>query len=523
MREWNAAADTSGVDSLPRPIAPVLARSPGAPPALDFIRFPRTDDGRLEGIVQSGRSIYLASRMTRTAPDRIVDVFVPVDSAYVRDASRSVGSRIEVKVQPGVSVRNEGMTFSASDTTSGLHSIVVTSGPDTSQFGPFRKSPFLGRAFLPYGDWRGGWRSGLRGAISIELRAGHDTFAWLVREAPGWFFSNIITVGLLLALTTLAGAIEGLAVRSGRTIVKAVEDEVGQLRTAAARFGAGDLSHRVPVKGRDELSALAGSFNDMAASLERQRTELIEKERIEEDLEVARQIQRRFLPQRVPVVAGLEVAGLSLPSREVGGDLYYYLEMPEGRLAVALGDVSGKSVPAALLMSNVMSTLRAEARHEVEVDRSLEHINQLLVEQTEPGRFVTLFYGIFDPSAGRLRYSSAGHSPVLRIGAAGQEEWLREGGLPLGVSADARYPAAETPLAPGDLVVVYSDGVTEAERSGRDGLVELFGEKRLVDTVRGLRTRPAEAVVQGILSAVQRFSVGRPQADDITLVVAKRT
>ena len=114
--------------------------------------------------------------------------------------------------------------------------------------------------------------------------------------------------------------------------------------------------------------------------------------------------------------------------------------MPEGRPAVALGDVSGKSVPAALLMSNVISTLRAEARHEVEVDRSLEHINQLLVEQTEPGRFVTLFYGIFDPSAGRLRYSSAGHSPVLRIGAARPGGVAAEGGLPLGVSADARYP-----------------------------------------------------------------------------------
>ena len=192
-------------------------------------------------------------------------------------------------------------------------------------------------------------------------------------------------------------------------------------------------------------------------------------------------------------------------------------------MAVALGDVSGRACPAALLVSNVMSTLRAEARHEVEVDQSLEHINQLLVGQTEPGRFVTLFYGIFDPRVGRLRYSSAGHSPVLRLGAAGQEEWLREGGVPLGVTADARYPAAEAALAPGDLVVVYSDGVTEAERAGRDGAVELFGEKRLVDTVRVLRDRPAEAVVQGILSAVQRFAAGRPQADDITLVVARST
>jgi serine phosphatase RsbU (regulator of sigma subunit) len=521
VRTWDAARDTSSLDSLPRPIAAVLARSPTAPRALDTARFPRTADGRTEGIVQAGHAIYLASRTTRTAPDRIVDVFVPLDSAYVAYASGTVGSRIELNVEPTVSVRDEGLTFSPGDTTSGLRRVAVTPGKDTTANNRFPRSLYLGRTFLPYGDWRSGWRTGMRGAISLELRAGRDTFARFIREVPGWLFSNIFTVGLLVALAGLAGAIEGLAVRSGRTIVQAIGDEVVDLRTAAARFGAGDLSHRVPVKGRDELSALAASFNDMAASLERQRTELVEKERLEEDLEVARQIQRRFLPQRVPVVPGLDVAGLSLPSREVGGDLYYYLEMPEGRLAVALGDVSGKSVPAALLMSNVMSSLRAEAQHEAEVDKSLERINRLVVDQIEPGRFVTLFYGIFDPRAGRLRYSSAGHNPVLRVAAGSEDEWLREGGLPIGVQADARYPAAEVAFGMGDMVVVYSDGVTEAEAQ-RGADIEQFGERRLVETVRALRDRPAEAVVQGILSAVQRFSAGRPQTDDVTLVVVRR-
>src|SRR5207249_8521501 len=114
------------------------------------------------------------------------------------------------------------------------------------------------------------------------------------------------------------------------------------------RLGGGDLAHRIPVRGDDELSALAGSFNDMAANLERQRVELVEKERLEEDLEVARAIQRRFLPQRAPAIAGLDVSGVSVPSREVGGDLFHYVELTGERLGVALGDVSGKSVPAAL-------------------------------------------------------------------------------------------------------------------------------------------------------------------------------
>jgi len=313
-----------------------------------------------------------------------------------------------------------------------------------------------------------------------------------------------------------------------RNVVRSIEEEVGSLREAAKRFGAGHLEHRIPVRGDDELSALAGSFNEMAASLERQRRELVEKERMDEDLEVALAIQRRFLPQRPPQVAGLDVAGISVPSREVGGDLFHYLELPGGRLAVALGDVSGKSVPAALIMSNVMAALRAEVQHEAEVEKSMERVNRLLAEQIEPGRFVTLFYGIVDPAAGRLRYTSAGHNPALRISAAGEVTWLREGGVPLGVRPDSRYPAAECPLERGDLLVVYSDGVTEAEGPGGPGPAAesrppLFGEPRLVEAAHAARTRPAAAVVDALLAAVKAFAGHRPQADDITLVVVRRT
>jgi serine phosphatase RsbU (regulator of sigma subunit) len=521
LRPFDAAVrDTAGPDSVPLPPAPALARSARAPASLVEVAMPRTRDGRLEGVVQAGDGIYLVSRVTREspAPARALDVFVPLDSTYLGDIARRIGARIEVNVHPGVSVRSEGITFD-SDTASTLLPMAVRSGSAGQRSG---RTAFLARSFLPYGDWRSGWLSGLRGAIAVELHLTRALLLQTLRDVPGWLFSNIFTVGILIALVTLTGLTESMAVRSGRTIVQAVESEVVQLREAAARFGAGDLAHRVPVRGRDELSALAGSFNEMAANLERQRTELIEKERIEEDLEVARQIQRRFLPQQPPAVPGLDVAGLSVPSREVGGDLFYYVELPGPRLAVALGDVSGKSVPAALLMSNVMSALRAEVQHETEVERSLARINRLIVEQIEPGRFVTLFYGAIEPGANRLRYSSAGHNPALRLGADGHEEWLGEGGLPLGVLSEAGYPAAEATLGPGDLLVVYSDGVTEAEGAGPGGAVELFGEQRLVDVVRSLRDRPADAVVQGILAAVQRFAAGRPQADDITLVVARR-
>jgi sigma-B regulation protein RsbU (phosphoserine phosphatase) len=260
----------------------------------------------------------------------------------------------------------------------------------------------------------------------------------------------------------------------------------------------------------------------MAANLERQRAELIGKERLEQDLEVARAIQSRFLPQRPPAVPGLAVAGISVPSREVGGDLFHYAELPGGRLAIALGDVSGKSVPAALIMSNVMSALRAETQHEREIEKSLERVNHLLTDQIDPGRFVTLFYGIVDPGAGVMRYTSAGHNPVLRVTARGEASWLREGGLPLGVDAESRYGSAQVPVDSGDVLVAYSDGVTEAEGQEQDGPPRMFGEERLADAVRALRGGSVDQIVAGILAAVTDFAAGRPQADDITLVVVRR-
>jgi serine phosphatase RsbU (regulator of sigma subunit) len=492
--------------------------TPGTPDSLLRMPFPSLGDGRLAGVIEGTDALYLLAR--RVAPVdslRCLEVFVPLDSIYLTSVAEKTGARVALSLDRGVSASRREISFE--DDTTGRGPIRVGSRPATSATG---KGFFLGRSYLPLGDWSGGWREGLRGAVALELRIDGRMLTASLIDVPGWIFSNIVMVVILVVLSTLIGIIEGFAVRSGRGIVKSIEEEVTSLREAATRLGSGDLAHRIPVHGRDELSVLAGSFNEMAASLERQRTALIEKERLEEDLEVARGIQRRFLPQRSPAVPGLQIAGTSVPSREVGGDLYHYVELPGGRLGIALGDVSGKSVPAALIMSNVISALRAEAQHEVEIEKSLERINRLIVDQIEPGRFVTLFYAVADPAAGRLRYTSAGHNPTLRVSASGEIAWLNEGGVPLGVLPDTRYPSAEAPLAPGDLVVAYSDGVTEAEGPGGDGQPELFGEERLARVVIALRAEPAEAIVQGVLAEVRRFAAGRPQADDITLVVVRR-
>jgi len=497
-----------------REVAP--AATPGTPPRLLQLP-PRVAPGsHMEGMVDDGSALFLMARRVEPDSSRALDVFVPLDSVYLGSVARRIGAHITLTLDRGFSTGRTQVSFHGDTTKTRVR---VASDRLSARPAGF----FLGRSYLPLGDWSVGWREGSEGAVALELRATRAMLLASAASVPGWLFSNVIMVGLLLVLTALIGMIEGLAVRSGRGIVRSIEEEVAALQEAVTRFGAGELKHRIPVRGRDEFSMLAGSFNTMAANLERQRGELIEKERLEEDLEVARSIQRRFLPQQPPTVPGLEVAGVSVPSREVGGDLFHYAELPGGRLVVALGDVSGKSVPAALIMSNVMSALRAETQHEQEIEKSLGRINRLMVDQVETGRFVTLFYGILDPQASLLRYTSAGHNPVLRVSAAGEVGWLTEGGLPLGVTASAEYPSAQVAIEPGDLVVAYSDGVTEAEGPGENGQPRLFGEERLAGIVSGMRSEPVEAILAGLLQAVRHFAEGWPQADDLTVVIVRRT
>jgi sigma-B regulation protein RsbU (phosphoserine phosphatase) len=221
----------------------------------------------------------------------------------------------------------------------------------------------------------------------------------------------------------------------------------------------------------------------------------------------------------------------------VGGDLFCFLTLDGGRLGTALGDVSGKSVPAALLMSNVLASLKAHAQHDVAVHTSLEHINRLLCEDNISGKFVTLFFGVIDPRAGEIRYACAGHNPPLVVSAAGVVRWLRDAWVPLGIMPEGEYKESIEKLATGDVLVMYSDGVTEAETASADANAAegdadssrdeddatMYGEERLAATVTALRESSAAGIVEGIVDAVRQFARGAPQADDLTIVVVKMT
>lgn len=243
-----------------------------------------------------------------------------------------------------------------------------------------------------------------------------------------------------------------------------------------------------------------------------------QQERLERELQLAMEIQQRFQPTASPQVPGYEFQGISFPCYEIGGDYYDFIQRDDGRLVIALGDVSGKGTAAALLMSSLHAAIHAQTGSHDTIVETISAVNKYLAENIPPNRFVTLFYAELDPESGAVSFLNAGHNPPLIVHAAGTVEQLASGGLPLGIRADADYREGRTHMQMGDVLVIYSDGVTEAASpSGEE-----FGPTRLYEVVSRNVDASAAGIRDRIESALTKFSQGTKAADDITLVIVKR-
>jgi phosphoserine phosphatase RsbU/P len=270
----------------------------------------------------------------------------------------------------------------------------------------------------------------------------------------------------------------------------------------------------------DHLKVLTTLASVAAIRVENARLleEQIDRQRLEHELQLASEIQQRFQPTAPPVVAGYELQGISFPCYEIGGDYYDFIEREDGRLIITLGDVSGKGTAAALLMSSLHAAVHAQAASHDSLVDTISAVNRYLADNIPPNRFVTLFYAELSPKTGALSFLNAGHNPPLIVHQAGTVEQLSSGGLPLGIKPDAVFREGRTQLQPGDVMVIYSDGVSEA--GNPQG--EEFGVKRLSDTVMRNIESSASGIRDRIESALTKFSEGTAAADDITLVIVKR-
>ncbi|HEX7999134.1 MAG TPA: SpoIIE family protein phosphatase [Pyrinomonadaceae bacterium] len=270
----------------------------------------------------------------------------------------------------------------------------------------------------------------------------------------------------------------------------------------------------------DHLKVLTTLASVAAIRVENARLleEQLDRERLEHELQLASEIQQRFQPTAPPHVAGYELQGISFPCYEIGGDYYDFIERSDGRMIIALGDVSGKGTAAALLMSSLHAAVHAQASSHSSLSETISAVNNYLAENIPSNRFVTLFYAELDPQTGALSFINAGHNPPLIVHSAGTVENLSSGGLPLGIMPNSPYREGRTQLQPGDVMVIYSDGVSEAVNPQG----EEFGTARLHSVVGLNIERSASGIRDRIESALTKFAQGMPAADDITLVIVKR-
>jgi serine phosphatase RsbU (regulator of sigma subunit) len=369
-----------------------------------------------------------------------------------------------------------------------------------------------------------------------ELDVVHDapgttrTDNWIVVTAPdqsgaGLRFGIARPVGNLLndlrrttarnagfGLLFIAIALAGVVPISGR-----LTRNLTSLTDGVGRIAKGDYAARVPVKSHDEIGRLAEAFNRMAADVEQHQRSAVEQERIRRELELGRLIQSEMLPH-APLHLGLtEVKGISVPAREVGGDFFNYFQLDAGRVALLVGDVSGKGVGAALLMANIQASLRTRFTLGQELSAIAEAIDRD-IEANSPGPvYATLFMAILDLNARRMRYVNAGHNPQVVLRGDGRLEKLWSTGLPVGMLAGHGYGEREVQLSAGDLLFFYTDGCVEMENEAGD----MFGADRLESLVSQSARASADELLQKVEQAISAFRGQRDLFDDATMMVVK--
>ncbi len=270
---------------------------------------------------------------------------------------------------------------------------------------------------------------------------------------------------------------------------------------------------------QEDMDFLSTLCNRVMISLENARLfqEAVEKERLEEEIAIARQIQQRLLPRTFPKLDSLEIYGFNVPSRQVGGDYFDWIKIDDQKIALAIGDVSGKGVGASLLMSNLHAGLHTLVQSRVEMSAMISRLNELIYENTNYDKFITFFYAEVDVESKRITFINAGHNPPYIFHQDGSFETLDDGGLILGMMPGVPYEIGSAQLKAGDMLITFTDGVTEAKNLQQ----EMYEEENLEALIAQSLDKSVQEFAGLLLKELQTFSQGMPQGDDITLLGLK--
>ncbi len=529
-----------------------------------YLTLPEFMKGSFQDIVHDGGQLYLrvGSSMQVAGNKLTVVTGEPFDKDLVSKIASDLGEitlytpaikRDAVSKAPVPAAPSAGSSLSAAPDQS-RNKLVITKGnpndreelparftvgaiPEST--GSFDREITFGTP-LSVTDWKTGTPQQVLAVLQVTTRPA-VLYAHLF-AALGEFVRGVIYI--LLGIGIVFAIIELIALIIGTRMTRTVTAAVAELHNATRHVDRGDFSHRIPIRSNDQLSDLALSFNSMTASIEKLILEQKEKQRLENELTIAQEVQAQLFPRQISQLESLEVHGFCRPARTVSGDYYDFLTASSHKLILAVGDISGKGISAALLMATIHSAVRAYSVEslpqmrepvavgavggagrvmatwpegiEVSPGALLGLLNHQLYDSTPPEKYATLFLGIYDGHLHRLTYSNGGHLPPILIGKDGGVRRLEAGGTVVGLFDNMSYDEGSVQLHPGEIFVAYSDGVTEPENDFGE-----FGEQRLIDLVRSNRHLPLPQISQIVTMAVDDWIGDNEQPDDVTLVLAR--
>ena len=481
----------------------VVAASPGAPVTLpEWIR-----SGGYAGLVRADAEddTTTLTGVARRA-DRVLLLQVPVDDRLFAPLEERMGIHF---VTSGGTVRQKG------------HGVRIDMGKLARRKEAADAEKLAGISFPATPEARR-WADGKADLVPMLFH--FQPYDLLRRLSPGTLNLGDVLVKALAAVAAVFLVMYVVALGLGLMLARSITGNIHELYRGTERLRQGDFGNRIRVQSRDQLGDLAESFNVMAASMQGLLMEQAEKQRLEEELRIARQIQMSLLPQGAVTLPGLRVSALCLPAAEVGGDYYDLLPLSPTRMGVLVADVSGKGTSAALYMAELKGLVLSLSRIYDSPARLLSEANRILAATLDPRSFITMTYAVVDTATQTMRYARAGHNPMIHLEAGtGRTRVLTPAGLGLGIDEGARFDEilqeAEVPLRSGDLFLFFTDGLSEA----MNGRAELFGERRLRDVIESAGNEGEEASVlkDRILAAIRTFVGDAAQNDDMTMVILK--
>lgn len=484
-----------------------------------FSRVGRPNEQGFSGLVENDEKLeLLALRRYRTGQgEQVVSLSVPVTSFFLETLAPDLGPVNLILVRPARDNDPPGFTYQIGGERFREGTRIATQKRILQQQSSWLDSAIEGFSnrnvvVLDHRAQAGLTRPVL-GIFSARPSRLNRRIFRSVGDLGGLYFVYLGAVGVVFLLIEIGALITGVILT--RTITKAVDGLYRATQFVQKR----DLTHRVRIEREDQLGELGESFNSMTSSISNLIEEQTRRQKLENELSIAREVQAQLFPRELPEIPGVKLEAICRAARVVSGDYYDFIPLGPTRLAIAVADISGKGISAALLMASLQATLRSQVLSDngVESTASLvARLNRHLFLNTADDRFATFFYAVYDSASRTLRYTNAGHLPPLCI-CNGAVQKLEVGGMVVGVVEDYLYEQGTIQMEPGSLLVGYSDGLIEPENV----YGEEFGIPRLQDLATRLRNAAPHVLAESLMQAAEEWGGTPEQADDMTVIVAR--